>query len=52
MLQQDNVAANRTAGLYAFGITPTPLAAVAEEWLARYRRGGRFAARPEYSSAG
>ena len=52
MLQRDNVAAKRTTGLYAFGITPTPLAAVAEEWLARFRRGGRFAARREYSSVG
>jgi len=52
MLQRDNVAANKTAGLYAFGITPTPLAAVADEWLARFRRGGRFAARREYSSVG
>ena len=52
MLQRDNVAASKTAGLYAFGITPTPLAAVADEWLARFRRGGRFAARREYSSVG
>ncbi len=52
MLQQDNVAPKKTMGLYAFGITPTPLAAVAEEWLARFRHGGRFAARHEYSSVG
>jgi NADH dehydrogenase len=45
LLQRDNVAANKAPGLAAFGITPTPLAAVANEWLARYREGGRFAAR-------
>ena len=52
MLQRDNVAAPKSAGLGAFGITPTPLAAVAEEWLARFREGGRFAARRAASSAG
>lgn len=52
MLQQDNVTAKKSAGLAAFGISPTPLAAVADEWLARFRHGGRFAARHEYSSVG
>jgi NADH dehydrogenase len=52
MLQQDNVAARKSAGLAAFGIEPTPLSAVAPEWLARFREGGRFAARREYSSVG
>jgi uncharacterized protein YbjT (DUF2867 family) len=51
MLQQDNVAAKKSAGLAAFGITPTPLAAVAPKWLGRFREGGRFAARREASSA-
>jgi len=50
MLRQDNVAAKKSAGLDAFGITPTPLAAVAPEWLARFRGGGRFAARGETAS--
>lgn len=45
MLSRDNVAAKKSAGLGAFGITPTPLAAVAPEWLGRFRQGGRFAAR-------
>jgi NADH dehydrogenase len=45
MLQRHNVAAEDATGLEAFGITPTPLAAVAEEWLNRYWRGGRFAMR-------
>lgn len=41
MLQQDNVASGE--GLAAFGITPTPLGAVAPSWLVQYRRHGRFA---------
>lgn len=44
MLQQDNVANSDLPGLAAFGIRPTPLAAVAESWLTIYRRHGRFAA--------
>jgi uncharacterized protein YbjT (DUF2867 family) len=43
MLQIDNVAAKGTPGLDAFGIKPTPLAAVGDEWLSRFRRGGKFA---------
>jgi NADH dehydrogenase len=43
MLQKDNVADGGAAGFRAFGIMPTPLAAVAPEWLGRYRDGGRFA---------
>jgi NADH dehydrogenase len=45
MLQQDNVAADDAGGLEAFGIVPTPLAAVAPEWLGRFVKGGRFAPR-------
>jgi NADH dehydrogenase len=41
MLQQDNVA--RGADFAAFGIRPSPLAAIADEWLTIYRRRGRFA---------
>ncbi|HVL29913.1 MAG TPA: sugar nucleotide-binding protein, partial [Sphingomicrobium sp.] len=52
MLGRDNVAGKKAGGLAAFGITPTPLAAVAPDWLARFRHGGRFAARREYSSVG
>ena len=37
MLQRDNVAARGAPGLKAFGIEPTPLGAVAGEWLARFR---------------
>ena len=43
MLQRDNVAADETSGLEAFGIRPTPLAAVAPGWLGRFVKGGRFA---------
>ena len=45
MLQQDNVMSSATPGLDAFGIKPTPLAAVGHEWLGRFHQGGRFGAR-------
>lgn len=45
MLQRDNVPAEGAKGLEAFGIEPTPLAAVAYEWLGRFHRGGKFAGR-------
>jgi uncharacterized protein YbjT (DUF2867 family) len=45
MLGRDNVAGQGAAGLEAFGIGPTPLAAVAYEWLGRFNRGGKFAGR-------
>ncbi|MDI1296989.1 MAG: complex I NDUFA9 subunit family protein [bacterium] len=45
MLQKDNVVAPGEAGLSALGVTPTPMASVAEAWLIRYRRHGRFAGR-------
>ena len=45
MLQKNNVASGELPGLKAFGATPTPLGAVAPEWLGRYRKGGRFAPR-------
>ncbi len=50
MLSRDNVASKKSAGLDAFGITPAPLAAVAPEWLGRFREGGRFAARREIAA--
>jgi NADH dehydrogenase len=46
MLQSDNLPAEKSKGLAAFGIKPTALEAVAPEWLARFRQGGRFSARP------
>ena len=45
MLQRDNVPGPGAAGLEAFGIEPTPLAAVGYEWLGRYHKGGKFAGR-------
>jgi NADH dehydrogenase len=50
MLQRDNVASG--PGLEAFGIEPTPLAAVAPEWLGRFQKGGRFASRRAQASVG
>jgi len=45
MLQRDNVPSGSSPGLEAFGIEPTPLAAVGYEWLGRFHRGGKFAGR-------
>jgi len=45
MLQRDNVPSGELPGLDAFGISPTPLAAVAYEWLGRFHKGGKFAGR-------
>jgi NADH dehydrogenase len=41
MMERNNLASG--PGFEAFGIRPTPLAAVADEWLTLYRRHGRFA---------
>ena len=46
MLARDNVVADGAAGFEAFAIAPTPLAAVAPNWLVSYRRHGRFAKVP------
>lgn len=45
MLRKDNVPAPGSEGFEAFGISPSPLAAVAPAWLVRYRRQGRFGAK-------
>ena len=45
MLQRDNVPAQGAPGLGAFAIEPSPLGAVAHEWLSRFNKGGRFAGR-------
>lgn len=45
MLQQDNVVSPGADGLQALGVAPTPLAAVAPEWLVRFHRRGRFGRR-------
>ena len=52
MLQKDNVPSGDLPGLKAFGITPTPLGAVAPDWLSRYRKGGRFASGRQIPTAG
>jgi len=48
MLQRDNVVGQGAEGFEAFGISPSPLAAIAEGWLTAYRRSGRFAAKSPY----
>jgi uncharacterized protein YbjT (DUF2867 family) len=45
MLRRDNIVSPGAPGLPELGIAPTPLEAVAGNWLARYRRGGRFGSR-------
>lgn len=47
MLQADNVVSPGARGLEAFGITPTPLEAVAPGWLVTHKPRGRFAALPK-----
>ena len=42
MLRAGNVVADGAASLADLGITPTPLAAVAPDWLDAFRRHGRF----------
>ncbi|HZF44110.1 MAG TPA: complex I NDUFA9 subunit family protein [Sphingomonadaceae bacterium] len=51
MLGTPNVVADGAHGFEAFGIAPTPLAAVAEPWLVPYRRHGRFAPVPRNDNA-
>jgi NADH dehydrogenase len=48
MLRRDNVVAEGSEGLEAFGLPKTPLAAVSEGWLTSYRQAGRFAAKSPY----
>jgi len=45
MLQNDNIVAPGAKGLDAFGVAPTPLAAVASGWMEKYTAHGRFGAR-------
>ncbi|EZP73655.1 3-beta-hydroxy-delta(5)-steroid dehydrogenase [Sphingomonas paucimobilis] len=45
MLQKDNVVSPGAPGLAELGVAPTPMEAVAQNWLVRYRRHGRFAGR-------
>ena len=48
MLGHDNVVTG-TDGLSAYGIVPTPLEVVAEDWLDIYRKHGRFGVSPKSS---
>ena len=45
MLQKDNVVSPGSDGLAELAVAATPMEAVAEKWLVRYRRHGRFAGR-------
>ena len=45
MLQKDNVVSPGAEGLAELGVAATPMEAVAEKWLVRYRRHGRFSGR-------
>ena len=45
MLQSDNVVGESMNGLKEMGIAPTPMGAVMDEWMVRYRSHGRFGAR-------
>lgn len=47
MLAHDNVVASGAAGFAELGIVPTPIAAVADGWLVKYRRHGRFSGRAQ-----
>ncbi|QIG81743.1 complex I NDUFA9 subunit family protein [Stakelama tenebrarum] len=47
MLKQDNVVSPGSSGLAAFGLGATPVAAVAPQWLVRFRKHGRFTATGE-----
>ena len=44
MLQSDNVVSEGAAGLGVLGVAPTPLEAIAPDWLVQYRKHGRFGA--------
>lgn len=44
MLGKDNVVGPKAKGLADLGVSPTPLAAVADSWLVQYRKHGRFSA--------
>jgi NADH dehydrogenase len=49
MLGSDNVVSEGRDGLAMMAIAPTPLDAVAHDWLAIYRKHGRFAVRASNS---
>lgn len=51
MLQSDNVVAAGAPGLAELGVTPEPLAAIAPDYLVRFRKAGRFGRRTETLTA-
>lgn len=51
MLGRDNVVGQGVEGLSALGVTATPMAAVAPEWLVRFRKQGRFGRRSREQAA-
>lgn len=51
MLQQDNVVADGAPGLAELGVTAEPLAAIAPDYLVRFRKAGRFGRRTETLTA-
>jgi len=51
MLGRDNVVGQGVDGLSALGVTATPMAAVAPEWLVRFRKQGRFGRRSREQAA-
>ncbi|WP_440978746.1 complex I NDUFA9 subunit family protein [Sphingomonas pseudosanguinis] len=51
MLQQDNVVAASAPGLAELGVTAEPLAAIAPDYLVRFRKAGRFGRRTETLTA-
>lgn len=51
MLQQDNVVAAGAPGLAELGVTAEPLAAIAPDYLVRFRKAGRFGRRTETLTA-
>ena len=42
MLGQDNVVAEGAKGLDALGVVATPMDGIADKWMVRFRRHGRF----------
>lgn len=45
LLERDNVASGKAPGLKDLGITPTPVEGAVQDYLIRFRRGGRLAPR-------
>ena len=46
LLKAGNVASGKLPGLKALGVTPRPLGLFLDRWMVRYRKHGRFGAKP------